>query len=95
MVSEAKCIPFEHFSNDLYASLKCTCPFTTTTGQTLEFVKNTIRLVGYCDSNFFDNVNREPQQQKCPHCGREFSFQWTREGVAIEWADGGEVLSGK
>lgn len=93
MTSEKTLLPFERLSNDIYARLECSCPYTTEAGQVIDFMTTRIQLVGYDDANFFDNVNREPRKQSCKKCGREFMVQWTREGVAVEWLDGGPVTA--
>ena len=69
---------------DLVAEFKCDCPSDSFKGSAIEhLMKHRIKLYGYNDSNFFDNVNKEPHPYKCK-CGKEYRYQWTRDGVNVE-----------
>ena len=76
---------FRALGNDLYFDLECTCPNSLFIGTDIEgIMKHRIKLTGYNDANFFDNVNAEPRKGKCK-CGREFVYQWFRNGVEAEF----------
>jgi hypothetical protein len=64
---------------DLVAEFKCDCPHD----KYPTLLNRTIKLYGYNDANFFDNVNKEPRLYKCK-CGKEYKYRWTREGVNVE-----------
>jgi hypothetical protein len=69
---------------DLVAEFECDCPNERYKGSPIEhLMKHIIRLYGYNDTNFFDNVNKEPQTLTCK-CGKEYRYQWTRDGVNVE-----------
>lgn len=46
--------------------------------------KRKIKLSGYYDDNYFDNVHKHPHTNQCD-CGRKFTYQWFRDGVEFEW----------
>ena len=79
-------IPFFLLGDDLLAEFECTCfdlsykdhPVFHSTFHTR------VRLTGYADLNFFDNVNKSPRIIKCPCCNKEYSVQWFRDGVEVE-----------
>lgn len=77
-MAESVTLPFEAIRNDLYAKVRCNCPHHSMP----DLLKHTIRLVGYNDANFFDNVNREPRESACK-CGRRYRYQWHRNGVSF------------
>lgn len=71
---------------DLYAdAVSCSCLDPEWKDTDVAHLFNTkIRLSGYYDSNFFDNVHKEPHEGAC-QCGRKFKFQWLRSHVEFEW----------
>jgi len=72
---------FKALGRDLFFDLKCTCPSKLFIGTSIEdLMKHRITLTGYNDNNFFDTVNAEPRKSICK-CGREFTYQWFRDGV--------------
>ena len=80
-------LPFEAIRNDLYAKVQCTCPSKLFEGKPIaHLMKHWIKLVGYNDANFFDNVNREPRESACK-CGRGYRYQWLRDGVSFAFLD--------
>jgi hypothetical protein len=83
-----KTLSYESMGRDLYAErVECTCPDPMFKDSTVSHLfKTKIRLSGYYDDNFFDNVNKEPINLSC-NCGRKFKFQWFRDRVEFEWDD--------
>ena len=78
---------FTAHRRDLFFELQCTCPNKSFVGTNVEdLMKHTIRLSGYADDNFFDNVNKEPMHLAC-QCGRKFTVQWFRDGVEAAFID--------
>ena len=74
-------IPFKNIGGrDLSAEFKCTCPSRLFVGTDVEhLMKEEIRLSGYADANFFENVNEEPRSFRCK-CGKKYTQQWFRDG---------------
>lgn len=71
---------------DLVAEFECDCPNERYKDSPLaHLMKHRIKLYGYNDSNFFDNVNKEPQTLTCK-CGRVYQYQWKRDGVKVKEA---------
>ena len=62
-------LEYEQLSNDLYAKFRCSCG-------------EQVRLTGYNDANFFDNVNAQPRSRSCK-CGQAYSVQWFRDAVNV------------
>ncbi len=82
-------IPFQALGRDLFADIQCDCPDPKwVNGPVAHLFKTKIRLTGYADDYFFDQVNARPRPIACPHCKREFSYRWTREGVLVESLSG-------
>lgn len=77
MLDDKKTIEFRSIGNDLFASFFCYCDDDATGRMTQ------IRLCGYDDANFFDNVNEEPSIVKCRNCEQKYWYQWKRDGVKI------------
>ena len=65
---------------DLYAHFDCVC-LRWPESKSLK-TKKEIRLVGYADSNFFDNVNKKPSEYTC-ECGHVTKYQWTLTGLKV------------
>lgn len=79
---------YESFGRDLYAAaVECKCLDPKWKDTTVSHLfKRKIKLVGYYDDNFFDNVHKVAHSSKCD-CGRGFVYQWFRDGVGFEWVD--------
>lgn len=73
---------------DIYAEkVECVCPHPLFIDSPVShLMTNKIRLSGYDDDNFFDNVNKEPREGQCS-CGRKFKFQWFRSHVEFKWSE--------
>lgn len=85
-------IPFRRLSNDLFADVPCKCLDPKWAGSSIAHImKFKVRLTGYADNNFFDNVNAVPSECACRNCGRKYRAQWLREGVEFEWLEGASV----
>ena len=81
-------LKFKRLGNDLYASAECTCPNPLFAESNIaHLMKRKITLVGCADSYFFDVVNAAPRSGKCHQCGREFTYQWLKDGVEFAWDD--------
>jgi hypothetical protein len=79
--------PYRSFGNDLYFDLQCNCPDKRFEDSAVSYLfKTVIKLTGYSDRNFFDNVNKEPRFGEC-ECGRKFQYQWFVEGVEAKFLD--------
>lgn len=78
--------PYTSLGNDLYCDAgKCTCTDPKwKDSEVAHLFQTRIKLTGYYDNNFFNNVHKEPHKGKC-HCGRGFEFQWFRDGVVFNW----------
>jgi len=79
---------YESFGRDLYAAaVECVCldPKWKDTDVSHLF-KRKIKLSGYYDDNYFDNVHKHPHTSQCD-CGRKFTYQWFRDGVEFDWVD--------
>jgi len=73
--------------NDLFADFDCECANPKYKDTALEkIMKTKIRLTGYCDTYFFETVNKEPQTIACHNCGKEYSTHWKRDGVYVDAA---------
>lgn len=69
---------------DLVVEFSCDCPSDTFKDSPIaHLMKHKIKLYGYNDSNFFDNVNKEPRTMTCK-CGKVYQYQWKREHVLIK-----------
>lgn len=77
-------IPIRALGRDLFADVECTCKKELVPGV---MVNNKIKLTGYNDSYFFDEVNKEPRECACK-CGRILHYRWTPDGVSVRWGDG-------
>ena len=73
----------DQLGNDLYAKIECTCGKYPD----MPWFKHKITLVGYNDSNFFENVNREPRKILCDNCKKAYMVQWYHDGVEYSEAD--------
>lgn len=73
---------------DLYAdAVECTCTNPLHADSPVAYLfKRKIRLSGYDDDNFFNNVNKEPREAACA-CGRKFKYQWFVNHVDFEWVE--------
>lgn len=72
---------------DLYADkVACTCPNPRYKDDPVlaKLLPTYVRLSGYADDNFFDNVHKEAHTSAC-QCGRKFTYQWFRSHVEFEW----------
>lgn len=72
---------------DLYAEkVACNCPNAKYKDDPVlaKLLPTYVRLSGYDDANFFDNVHKEALNGAC-ECGRKFTYQWLRDGVVFEW----------
>lgn len=70
--------------NDLVASFKCECPDESFKDSSFaHLMKHRIRLYGYNDLYFFEEVNKEPRMYNCK-CGFQYKYRWTYEGVEVE-----------
>jgi len=80
-----KILEIESMRNDLFAEFECECPREEFKDDPdlAKLFKTKIRLTGYNDSYFFDEVNKEPRVRECK-CGRKYNIQWTRKGVEVE-----------
>lgn len=79
---------FRALSRDLFYDFECGCPDPKWADSAVaDIMKTRIKISGYADDNFFDNVNREPREAACRNCGRRFQAQWFRDGVEVEWLD--------
>lgn len=58
----------EQLGNDLFARTACKCG-------------EVIRLVGYNDGYFFNDVNASPKEGACAKCSRRYWFKWRPAGV--------------
>jgi len=69
---------------DLSFTLQCSCPDKRWADKTdiAHLFKTKIRLSGYADDHFFDNVNKEPRKISC-ECGNSWMVQWFRDGVEV------------
>lgn len=77
-------LEYTALGNDLYCKFNCTCPEERWKDSPLrDIMKTTIRLTGYNDNYFFDEVNKEPKEVKCK-CGNAYMVQWFRDGVEIK-----------
>lgn len=76
---------FTSHSNDLFCDVgKCRCPSPTFIGSDIEhLMKKRIKLTGYWDKNFFENVNKEKRKYECGGCNMKFDYQWKTDGVYI------------
>ena len=81
------CYPFRALSRDLYCDIECQCldPAFADSGVAHLF-KRKVKLIGYADDHFFDQVNAEPRELPCK-CGRRLRYQWFRDRVEAEWMD--------
>lgn len=80
-------LDYEGLGRDLYAEkVSCNCPNPDYKHdpELASLLPTKIRLSGYADDNFFDNVNKEPREGQCS-CGRKFKYQWFRTHVDFEW----------
>lgn len=70
--------------NDLFCDVGyCDCPNESFVGTDIaHYMKKRIKFTGYNDDYFFNVVNAKPTKFSCK-CGKEFFFQWKREGVEI------------
>jgi hypothetical protein len=69
---------------DLYFSFKCTCPsYLFKDSDIADIMKTTIKLSGYADDYFFDEVNKEPRLFQCT-CNKQYKYQWFRDGIECE-----------
>lgn len=73
---------------DIYFDARCNCQ-----DRDLPILQHKVKLAGYADANFFDNVNSKPTDGECK-CGRRYRYQWFRDGVAFEWIDDGTIAEG-
>lgn len=74
---------YDSLGRDLYAKFKCTCLDPKwKDSEVAHLFHTTIRLCGYNDAYFFDEVNKEPKEIKCD-CGKLFKVQWFRDGVEV------------
>ena len=74
-------LQYEQSRNDLFAEFQCTCPSKRWIGTNIEhLMKTRIALYGYCDHNFFYNVNAKPREFRCG-CGKKYTQQWFPNGT--------------
>lgn len=74
---------FKAIGHDLYFRFDCSCQHKDDSLAKLG-MKHQITLTGYADDYFFDVVNKEPRIIKCDKCGKEFEYQWFRDGIICE-----------
>ncbi len=67
-----KIIDFEQFRNDLFAEFDCEC------------CRQKVKLSGYNDDNFFNNVNKDFRQLTHKGCKTVHLYKWTIDGVIIK-----------
>lgn len=76
-------LPYEAYGNDLYCKFSCTCLDPKWENLEVAHLFNTkIRLWGYNDANFFENVNKEPRNIECT-CGEVYSVRWFYDSVEV------------
>jgi hypothetical protein len=66
---------FSRMKNDLDATIQC------------PFCKEGQKHVGYFDSNFFVNVNKEPRKHECNKCNKQYYTHWTTEHLNVYVAE--------
>lgn len=72
------------FGNDLFAEFHCSCPAKEYKDTGLaDIMKTKIKLSGYNDAYFFNDINKTPAIISCV-CGKKYSTQWKRSGVSVE-----------
>jgi len=81
-------LTYSQSRNDLHAEpVSCTCKGAPRWDfKTADQFPHKIRLAGYDDANFWQNVNAAPRENACK-CGRRYRYQWLPEGVEFEWLD--------
>jgi len=67
---------YSQHRNDLHA--KAWCPICHSNGD-----YNMMRLSGYNDRYFFDEVNKDFREWKCRHCDTDYEYKWARNGVEM------------
>ena len=74
--------------NDLLAQeVRCTCNNDELFKDKPHLgIKRKVRLSGYNDRFFFDEVNKQPRNGKC-RCGRAYTYQWLTTHVNFGWDD--------
>jgi hypothetical protein len=70
-------IDFDQHRNDLFA--KFFCDACRKNG-----VYEPIKLTGYNDNNFFQNVNKDFRELNHAPCGTTYLFKWTPDGVIVK-----------
>jgi len=77
--------PFKHIGGrDLSFEIECTCADKKWADDKKigHLFKTKVRLSGYADAYFFDQVNKEPKPISCD-CGNAWMVQWFRDGVEV------------
>lgn len=68
----------EHYRNDLFAEMNCIgCADKNKKSNKLKFT-------GYNDNYFFNVVNKDFRNYTCEHCGTNWLYKWTVDGVVVK-----------
>ena len=78
-------LEYRQIGNDIFCNLgECKCPSRLFIGSSIEHImKESIKISGYYDDNFFDNVNKDIKKWECSKCDTVCNYRWTRDGVII------------
>jgi len=72
----------DRLGNDLFAKFECTCVDDSDMWKDFNKkfpngkIKTSIKLTGYNDANFYNEVNKAPREIKCHNCGKSYMVQW-------------------
>jgi hypothetical protein len=82
----AREIDFTQHRNDLFCDVgRCKCSNPLFKGSNVEYlIKKKVKLTGYNDDNFFNNVNKDFKQYECNDCGAFFEYRWTPDFVIVK-----------
>lgn len=85
---------FKQLSNDLFCDVDCQCLDPRFADSSVAHLfKRKLKLTGYADDHFFNNVNAQPREASC-QCGRRLRYQWFTSHVEAEWIDNQPPASG-
>ena len=75
---------YRRMGNDLYVD--CSCPICSCDkGDGWHY--NRIKLSGYNDHYFFNEVNKDFRKYTCNKCDTEYEYRWTTEGVIMRFKE--------
>ena len=79
-------LPISALGRDLFADFECTCPEPRYANDEVlsKYFNTKIKLSGYNDSYFFNEVNKEPRTVSCPTCNKKYQVQWLSDGVEVQ-----------